>query len=405
MESPLKAEAEMSTLNLEVPKGTEPRVALDSGDYSLTFEAPMEGLTLAFPEREIVIPPGTREAHLLKTTHGVLPVEDFPIRQWRLEKTLPGSQALALSADGSRLGVLNGNLTIYGLDLERRLTFEGQGFEAVALNGETVAIGLPQTGEVRLYEAKGLTTTFKGAPGFGRALTFSSDGATLAIGSPQEGSSKGAVYVSKLYRGVWSNPLEAKVIGMGGRFGSSLALNADGSTLAIASPIGNSGVYFSYWQRPTLFGALVTPKGNDTFGIWSYPGDCKIAMPDGNSGCNLSMHADGKTLLIGAPFGNSMRGDVYLTRIGILVHRPEGRSPGCLDYEGRSVSIGRRLAAFSALGRVAVTPFDRIGSPYPDEMILSSKPGFGTQVILSPDDTRLFVTSPDDNLTYVYRHV
>ena len=86
---------------------------------------------------------------------------------------------------------------------------------------------------------------------FGSAVSLSADGATLAVGAPQEDSGglpsddsfvdSGAVYVLQLRGTTWNEVkyLKASNRGLGDLFGGVTSLSADGETLAIGA-VGES---------------------------------------------------------------------------------------------------------------------------------------------------------------------
>jgi len=157
---------------------------------------------------------------------------------------------------------------------------------------------------------------------FGMALSLSADGNILAVGANLEGSNAtgvggdqsdnsaseaGAVYVYTRNNTTWSHQayIKASNAESGDRFGSSLALNADGSRLIVggdyeqSNAIGVGGdqlnnnadasgaVYVftlsgSNWSQMSYIKSSNTAVGGDTFGV------------------ALSLSADGNILAVGA---------------------------------------------------------------------------------------------------------
>ena len=139
---------------------------------------------------------------------------------------------------------------------------------------------------------------------FGSAVAISADGNTMVIGALGESnfsggingdqtnigdSSYGAAYVFNKVNGVWSQQayLKAPVPKSSGRFGTSVAISANGDTIAIGGGLSNEDVHVyqrvsDSWSHQILLNAANTNIGDD-FGI------------------SLAMSADGKTLVIGAP--------------------------------------------------------------------------------------------------------
>jgi hypothetical protein len=73
---------------------------------------------------------------------------------------------------------------------------------------------------------------------FGRTVAISSDGSTIAIAAPNRNANAGAVYVFVRNGGTWTQqgvPLTASNSGGDDRFGTALALSANGSVLAVGA--------------------------------------------------------------------------------------------------------------------------------------------------------------------------
>jgi len=154
-------------------------------------------------------------------------------------------KVVALSADGSTLAV--------GAPGDPASALRPDGFPA---NTGAVYV-FTRAGSTWSQEAylKGSTTT----PGqnFGSAIALSSDGSTLAIGSIHDASNatgingdptngdaynSGAVFVYARAGGAWSQQAYVKASNTleTNEFGSSVALSADGSLLAVGAPLENS---------------------------------------------------------------------------------------------------------------------------------------------------------------------
>lgn len=147
--------------------------------------------------------------------------------------------------------------------------------------------------------------------GFGWQIALSADGNTLAVGSPTEdsdasgvdnnnASSSGAVYIFKYTGGVWSAPtrLKSNNIEASDNFGYSVALNSDGTILAVGANqedsdgsgtdnnnVFNAGAvyvfeYTSAWGTPTRL------KANN------------VGEHDG-FGYSVALSGDGNTLVVG----------------------------------------------------------------------------------------------------------
>jgi len=143
---------------------------------------------------------------------------------------------------------------------------------------------------------------------FGVSIALSGDGNTLAVGARNEDSStagvngtpdegaadSGAVYVFTRGAGVWSQQafVKASNTEAGDLFGISIALSADGDTLAVGAPLESSGAIFSG-------AAYVFTR---SAGVWSQQGFVKAsnAGAGDNFGTAVALSGDGNTLAVGA---------------------------------------------------------------------------------------------------------
>ena len=196
--------------------------------------------------------------------------------------------------------------------------------QSVALSGdgEVVAAGAPQTTatdgkgaafiftrpqsgwiSTSSYQAKLVSSDGEIDDSFGQAVSLSSDGTQLAVGSPgatvTTQDNKGAVYIFKPEQSIWTTGNETARIttiegNAGDMFGSVVVISADGATLAVSSPYhaSNTGSVYVY-TRPadgwkTTNGATALLVSND-----SATGDL--------FGAGLAIAEDGSRVLIGAP--------------------------------------------------------------------------------------------------------
>ena len=147
---------------------------------------------------------------------------------------------------------------------------------------------------------------------FGYSVSLSADGNTLAIGGKQNNSDIGATWVYTRTGDVWKK--QYKIIpddNIGPNFGRSVSLSANGNTLAIGSTgneinsdIGATWVYIrsgvTWTKQYKIIPAIGDYIGNPNFG-WS-----------------VSLSADGNTLAIGGPeYDSSGKGSTWVyTRSG-----------------------------------------------------------------------------------------
>ncbi len=190
---------------------------------------------------------------------------------------------------------------------------------AISDDGNTIAIGVPHStntgdrpGRVRIYTWDGSDWQQLGSDivgeedgdEFGAALALSADGRTVAAGAPfydgNQGANAGLVRVLE-WNGSWTIlGIDTEGGTAGDLFGTSVALSADGQTMAGGAPrndnpgtdSGNARVY-SY-----------------TGGIWNKIGQSISGeAPNDRSGQSVALSGDGRRIAIGAPLndGNGSR--------------------------------------------------------------------------------------------------
>jgi len=233
--------------------------------------------------------------------------------------------AVALSADGNTLAVA--------------AYFESSGAKGV--NGNQADDSIPQAGAVYVFTRAGTAWTQQAyikasntgtagvgdVPGdgdqFGFSLALSDDGNTLAVGATSEdsnasgingnqednsASSAGAVYVFSRTGGTWAQQAyiksEATPMATGGdQFGYSVALNADGNTLAV-------GVYDEGGSARTINGPIDAMRNGSgaayvftrAGGTWTRQAYIKTWNAEGGDswGVSVALSDDGNTLALGS---------------------------------------------------------------------------------------------------------
>lgn len=164
------------------------------------------------------------------------------------------------------------------------------------------------------------------------AIALSADGTTLAVGSPSEGSSglvgAGAVYVfsRRMPGGAWSQQarLEGGSPAAKMAFGASVALSANGRTLAIGAPeersnargingdatnrdaYGAGAAYIfshngSTWSQQAYVKARNTPAKVETCSRLDVVGTFFFPCTPQHFGFSVALSADGNLLAVGAP--------------------------------------------------------------------------------------------------------
>ena len=139
---------------------------------------------------------------------------------------------------------------------------------------------------------------------FGTSVALSADGGTALIGGWDDNSSKGAAWVFTRSGSTWSQQGE-KLTVTGetgeGRFGVSGVLSADGNTALIAG-LDDNGTRGAAWVF-TRSGSTWTQQGEKFTGTGE--------AGEGEFGTNVALSADGGTALIGAWRDNGDRGAAW----------------------------------------------------------------------------------------------
>jgi hypothetical protein len=186
---------------------------------------------------------------------------------------------------------------------------------ALSADGNTALIGglvdNSNTGAAWVFTRSGSTWTQQGSKltasdetgqgHFGSSVALSSDGNTALIGGPADNSNTGAAWVFTRSGSTWTqqgSKLTASDESMGGMFGYSVGLSADGNTALIGGPenvaLGSSGV---------ISGAawVFTRSGS----AWSQQGPKLTASDQAGLlavfGWSVALSSDGSTALIGGP--------------------------------------------------------------------------------------------------------
>ncbi len=227
------------------------------------------------------------------------------------------------------------------------------------------------------------------ADDFGFAVALSSDGNTLAVGTPGEASatsgnpadntapSAGAVYVYTRSGTTWTQQayIKASNPDAGDQFGTSVALSSDGSTLAVgaigedSSAIGIGGIETD--NSATNAGAVYVFTRSGT--TWTQEAYIKASNTgaDDQFGISVALSDNGNTLAVGATGEDSA-------------------------LTGTAGIVDETTAGNAAPGAGAVYVYTRSGTTWTQQAyIKASNTGaddqFGTSVALSSDGSTLAV--------------
>lgn len=227
---------------------------------------------------------------------------------------------------------------------------------AISADGTTVAVGADQndnngsnSGHVRVYEnVSGIWTQIDNdiegttsGDWSGRSIALSGDGSVIAIGSPLNtnvnGTNAGHVRIFENIAGTWTqigNAIEGDA--SWDHSGTSVALSADGTIVAIGAPrhSGNGNESGQVRVFENIAGTW-TKIGSDIYGL----------LPGHGLGISTSLSSDGSILAVGAVSRSTAATSASYamiyenvsgnwTQIGQVINAV---SPS--DYSGRSVSL------------------------------------------------------------------
>lgn len=271
---------------------------------------------------------------------------------------------------------------------------------------------------------------------FGFSLALSADGNTLAVGAQEEDSNAsvvngdqgnntanraGAVYVFGRVNGVWAQQAYVKgsATSAGDSFGWSVALSADGSTLAVGAVDDDPAGGFPSGGSVYVF----TRSGV----VWSEQAALPATAALGaRLGWSVALSADGDTLAAGAPNGGAgsyvnlyTRSSSAWSKQATLTASNAGStdlfgSAVALSGTGDTLAVGAPNEASNATGingdqsnnsvpgAGAVYLFTRIAGSWSQQVyVKASNPGsgdrFGSALSLSGDGRLLAVGAPNEN--------
>jgi hypothetical protein len=236
-----------------------------------------------------------------------------------------------------------------------------QGY-SVSADGNTIAVGSPNDdsgkGATWIFVRSGVTWTQQGnklvgmgaigASGQGISVSLSSDGNTLAVGGYNDDNGKGATWIFVRSSGVWTQQ-GSKLVGTGevggfGLQGTSVSLSADGNTVAVGSPYddNNIGAAWIFTRSAELW----TQQGTKLVGTGE--------VGDATQGNSVTLSADGNTLAVGGINDDNGVGATWMfIRIGVLwtqqgsklvgtgaIGSPNQGTSVSLSFDGDTLAVG-----------------------------------------------------------------
>ncbi|RZJ94609.1 MAG: hypothetical protein EOO60_02665 [Hymenobacter sp.] len=246
----------------------------------------------------------------------------------------------------------------------------------------------------------------------GQSVALSADGNTLAVGASADNANAGATWIFTRTGTAWSQQ-GAKLVGIGAigtgaAQGQSVALSADGNTLAVGASADNANAGATW---------IFTRTGT----AWSQQGAKLVGTGAVGTaafqGFSVALSADGNTLAMGAPGDINLTGATWIfTRLGTAWSQQGPKlvgigTNGAISQQGFSVALsadGNTLAAGApsdALDTGATWVFTRTGMTWSQQgakLVGTGASGLygaaqGNSVALSADGNTLAAGGPSDN--------
>jgi hypothetical protein len=234
---------------------------------------------------------------------------------------------------------------------------------------------------------------------FGFSVAISADGNTVAVGAPKRAKGTilgaGAGYIFGRIGSVWmlhGDPIvDLSYATTNGKFGYSIALSGDGNTVVFGSPASD----YNLPNSSSNIGIVQTNKRPLLgAGLWPYITVTHPGIQNQAFGCSVSLSFDGLTMAVGAC------GDDF-TSPGIILNNTQVRT-GTSTNSG-SAYVYKFNAPFALWG------FDSGGAPdvWFKPNLVAAGDLFGSWVSLSADANTLAVGAPGQSATqgaaYVYQ--
>lgn len=236
---------------------------------------------------------------------------------------------------------------------------------------------------------------------FGNSVALSADGNTALVGEPSATALPGSAWIFTRSGTTWTRSavLPGEGVSVGGRFGKSVALSADGGTALIGDPSASS-------QRGN---ALVFTHGGSGWTLDATLADAELSHM-AHFGRSVALSADGAMALIGGPGDSGYEGAAWVFTRGVSSwNQQTGKLTGSEEVGqarfGKSVALSgdgtqALVGGMNDTGNLgAVWPFARSGSSFVQQGekitgAVENEPRFGYSVALSGDGSVGLVGSP-----------
>lgn len=329
----------VSSSNVSEGSVSPASLTFTSANWSTPQTVTATGVNEALLDADVAYSIVTAAATSTDTVYSGLAVADVSATNWTVPTYLKASNTGA----GDEFG------TAVALSADRNTVVVGARFEdssATGINGDGTSNAAADSGAVYVFVRSGATwvqqaylkaSNTDAGDYFGYAVAVSSDGNTLAVGAMLERSSAtgiggnqasnatygaGAVYVFTRSGSTWTQQayIKAADVAADDYFGESVALSADGSTLAVGAPheTGSGfGVEPAHARAAPWRGAAYVFSRSGT--VWSQQAYIKDSVSSRYFGSKLAMSADGNTLAVNnlsAVFSTLQNGVTVYVRSG-----------------------------------------------------------------------------------------
>jgi hypothetical protein len=247
--------------------------------------------------------------------------------------------------------------------------------------------------------------------GFGDSVAISADGSTAIVGGRRDGGLRGAAWIFTRTPTGWAQQ-GPKLTGAGevglGQFGISVAISATGNTVLVGGRADNNykGAAWVFHRS----GSTWTQQGRKLTGSGE--------IGAGELGWSVALSADGSTALVGGEIDNSRRGAAWLfhrsqgiwTQQGPKLTGPGEKGEGFFGYSvalSAKASTGLIGGPFDGDGRGAAWVLTRSAAGVSFQAKLTGLGQFGASVALSADGATALIAenSAGSQGVWPYRRV
>jgi hypothetical protein len=289
--------------------------------------------------------------------------------------------------------------------LSQKKPKSGEAFSvALSADGSTLAVGAPgfndNAGATQIYGRNGSrwsyqTTLTDGIQGSqeGSSVALSADGKTLASGAKgfNNGNGETQIYI-KTASGSWSFQATLTQNITNSLEGYSVALSADGNTLAVGAEDFSSSI-------PHAGATHIYSRSGTT---WIYQATLTQNALGSHEGCSVALSADGNTLAAGAFRFDSSQNDsgatqIYVRSKNIWTHQATLSQNLSQTEEGTSVALSSDATTLAAGAYNATQIYVRSGSTWSHQATLTQNITTsleGSSVALSADGNTLAAGDP-----------